>query len=607
MPASQQDQHPSIPPLIRRLLPLLCLLLLAVLCLWPGITTIPPMDRDEARFVQSSRQMLETGDFVTPRFQEELRAKKPVGIYWLQAASAALLGQDNIAGYRLPSLFGAVLVIAVGFGLACQLLGFSQGVVAGLLMLAALVLAAEARLAKTDSMLAAVIILQQSLIWQIARRGLAGIHISGWLSMAFWVVLSAGILIKGPVSPALGLLTVLTMAGLRRQWGWLAGFRPLLGVVIVSAMVLPWVVLVTSATDGAFLGTAIKGDFVAKLQSGQESHGAPPLTHLLLLPLTLWPWGLLLGRAIPLWWQRRDWDMTLFIFAWIMPFWLLLELTPTKLPHYILPLMPALAILAAPAVVAGKPKLKEMPAAPRTASWWSRIDVFGWVPWLGGKPGSSNLPNHRITGRSFISRGGIGRLAIMLWEGVCLLAAPLLGVFVVYAATLLGGDRRLAFIALGLSLLVLSGGIIWLRRGKQLWFFFMLGAGVLFQMVTLGGVLPSLERMHIGPRLEKSVAAITPAVEAVVLAGYHEPSAVFALGRETLLFSAGEAALFLAEAPAGLAIVEARSEGEFLAASSRLGLNLVLQDRLQGYNISRGRQVALSFWQLAPPKSIDSE
>src|SRR5258706_9695647 len=89
--------------------------LLAGLCLLlylPGIAAIPPLDRDEARFAQATRQMLETGDFVQIRFQDEARNKKPVGIHWLQAASVALLSTTASAAiwpYRLPSLAGALL------------------------------------------------------------------------------------------------------------------------------------------------------------------------------------------------------------------------------------------------------------------------------------------------------------------------------------------------------------------------------------------------------------------------------------------------------------------------------------------------------------------
>src|SRR3982751_4537128 len=91
------------------------LVLAALLAFLPGFFQIPPTDRDEARFAQATKQMLETGEYVDIRFQDEVRYKKPVGIYWLQAAvvkTATALGMPNaqrtIWVYRIPSLIGAV-------------------------------------------------------------------------------------------------------------------------------------------------------------------------------------------------------------------------------------------------------------------------------------------------------------------------------------------------------------------------------------------------------------------------------------------------------------------------------------------------------------------
>jgi len=85
------------------------LILCGLLFYLPGFFTIPAIDRDEARFAQATRQMVETGDFVDIRFQDTVRYKKPVGIYWMQAAvveAAAKLGLPNaqlrIWLYRVP-------------------------------------------------------------------------------------------------------------------------------------------------------------------------------------------------------------------------------------------------------------------------------------------------------------------------------------------------------------------------------------------------------------------------------------------------------------------------------------------------------------------------
>ena len=82
------------------------LLLLSLSLFVPGLTSLPPVDRDEARYIQATRQMLETGDLVQIRFQDEARNKKPIGIYWLQAAAVAAFSSPESAAiwpYRLPS------------------------------------------------------------------------------------------------------------------------------------------------------------------------------------------------------------------------------------------------------------------------------------------------------------------------------------------------------------------------------------------------------------------------------------------------------------------------------------------------------------------------
>src|SRR5438046_10235590 len=86
----------------------------------PGIASIPPLDRDESRFAQASRQMLETGDFLRIRFQDEARNKKPAGIYWLQAASVAAFSTPEstaIWPYPLPSIIGALGAVLLTFAL----------------------------------------------------------------------------------------------------------------------------------------------------------------------------------------------------------------------------------------------------------------------------------------------------------------------------------------------------------------------------------------------------------------------------------------------------------------------------------------------------------
>ena len=120
----------GVPPYA--LLCLLCLILDA-----PGLASIPPVDGDEARFAQATRQMLETGDFIRIRVQEEARNKKPIGIHWLQAAAVALFstpGSSAIWPYRLPSalaVFGTATRLAAAAPGDRQLAGAGMALVSG--------------------------------------------------------------------------------------------------------------------------------------------------------------------------------------------------------------------------------------------------------------------------------------------------------------------------------------------------------------------------------------------------------------------------------------------------------------------------------------------
>src|SRR5579871_5517284 len=136
-------------------------LVLISLCLFlPGFFSIPPVDRDEAYFAQATKQMIETGDFVDIRYQDDVRYRKPVGIYWLQAAAvttATALGvpdaQSKIWLYRVPSLIGAVGAVLLTYWCALAFVSRRGAVLAALMMASCAILGVEARLAKTDAVL----------------------------------------------------------------------------------------------------------------------------------------------------------------------------------------------------------------------------------------------------------------------------------------------------------------------------------------------------------------------------------------------------------------------------------------------------------------------
>ena len=118
-----------------------------------GHHTVPPLDRDEARFAQASKQMLQTGDYITVRFQDELRAKKPAGIYWLQSTFANFLGADDISSYRFVNLLALLASVFALYHMALQFYDSRAAFAAAALFSSGFLVLGEAHLAKTDTVI----------------------------------------------------------------------------------------------------------------------------------------------------------------------------------------------------------------------------------------------------------------------------------------------------------------------------------------------------------------------------------------------------------------------------------------------------------------------
>ena len=163
----------------------------------PGFFNIPPVDRDEARFAQATKQMIESGDYIDIRFQAEVRYKKPVGIYWLQAAvvrTADAVGVSNahttIWLYRVPSLLGAIGALLLTHWAALAFVTRRAALLAGLMMATCVLLNVEARLAKTDAVLlmccvAAMGVMARAYLFQSTGRDIPWRH-----ALLLWTALA---------------------------------------------------------------------------------------------------------------------------------------------------------------------------------------------------------------------------------------------------------------------------------------------------------------------------------------------------------------------------------------------------------------------------------
>ncbi len=170
--------------------------------------------------------------------------------------------------------------------------------------------------------------------------------------LGFWAALGVGILLKGPVILLVAGAAIISLCIADRDFAGLKNLRPLAGIPLLLLIVLPWLVAISggggdSNPQGNFLSDALLHDLLPKLIGGQESHGAPPGSYLAAGLLTAWPWSLLAPFAVIAAWKHRAEPAVRFCLAWLIPAWIVFELVPTKMPHYTMPLYPALALLIA--------------------------------------------------------------------------------------------------------------------------------------------------------------------------------------------------------------------------------------------------------------------
>jgi 4-amino-4-deoxy-L-arabinose transferase-like glycosyltransferase len=532
------------------------LLLLCLVLFIPGFSGLPPMDRDEPRFAQATKQMLETGDYVDIRFQTEARHKKPVGIYWLQAAAvstAQALGfpeaRTTIWLYRLPSVLGAILAVlftyAAGVSLTTRRAAFLAACVFG----STILIGVEARLAKTDAVVAATVAIAMAALartW-LARNDAQYRLPVAWAA-AFWVAIGVGILVKGPITPAVPLLAAVALGIRERSFVWLTKLRPAWGLPLVLLVVLPWFVAIMIKSGGAFLGESVGQDMLGKVASGQESHWAPPGTYLAAFLGTAWPMAPFVLLAIPFAWRARRDDAVAFLLAWAIPMWIVFELVPTKLPHYVLPLYPALALMALIAAERGKLAVEGM--LPRI--------VMGLLPLLAFV--------------LLVAAGGVGWFTEH-WVPIAALAF----LAAAFAVSLLAW--RLAFSGrLGSS--VLAAAV----------------ASVLVCVGAFGELVPSLRSIAVSSRLAAAAGAAGCQPQGMATVGFREPSLVFLTRTDLAMPDPKDAAAFIKEGGCRVAFVESRNEEDFQAGAREAGITPRLVSRVDGININGGRKLDIGVY-----------
>jgi 4-amino-4-deoxy-L-arabinose transferase-like glycosyltransferase len=531
------------------------LLALAVFTYLPGVFLLPPVDRTEIVYAQSSRGMVERGTAIDSSYEGERFAFRPIGIYWLQAATTKVLGKrsrDDIAIYRLPSLLAGILAVLATWWLTRPLLGERRAVIAAALFAVSPIVALQATLSIPEGPLLLAIVVAQLALLRLYCASELDRGKELWLALAFWAAQGGGILLNALAVPILSLSTILALYVMDRRADWLWRLRPLIGVPLMAAIAAPWL-LIRAHYDGVPFSGLTWGEFIRALGGAQDMKWrAAPLTFTLAFILGFLPGALLLIPALQNLWRERGLALQRFLFAWIVGYWLYLELIASKPALYTVQAMFPAAAAAVALALDRDGHLVIPPRMLRLPAWLvlaGMIVLFAFIVNFAGAPSTFLI----------------------------VVGATLVAVLFTFAAQAAREDKAAAWVTLAVA-----------------------GFAV-FITYTFGLLMPHLEKGWPAPRIAEAIAPLRRCVTGPVgVVGFREPSTTFVLGRSANT-NVETIAGWMAGGEDGIAVVEDRWQadlGKALAARGakpppRLGC-------VEAFNTMRGCTLDFSIYATGP-------
>ena len=545
----------------------LFLVAICAACFLPGLFDIPPVDRTEARYAQVAKQMLESGDFLTPRYRHLATFEKPTGLYWLQAAIVGLMGPSvyaEIWAYRLPSLIGAVLSVLITWWGAGRLFGPRVGLMAAALLAGNIIIVVQAHLALESAVLLAFAAGAQ---WLLAALYLDGDGRSArGTAFLFWAVLGASVNFGALTVPLLCLTTVVGLVLLERRGDWLRRIGPLWGIPVMLACASPWLAALWLTPETAKLIAQWNDDFLRFLSGPQKMNLKTfPGVFTLMLIAGFLPAIMHLPSAARFGWREKGDAKTRFLIAWILPYLLALELFSGQPPLYMVQVLyPALAVLTIVALQAAMGAERAAhPVTSRTGLW-------------------------------VLAGAGVVALLLILLRYVDQPASPV------------------TFLAAAACLAALIFSVIAKRRA--LWrSSIMLGvaAVALLAMTLLQLVLPNLPAPWTSVRMAEAASHIRRCLPGRVLAvGYGEPSLIFFTGSDTWRLASvharAQSAKVLGRPDMRFAFVERRALTGFRASFADAGKPVPARlGCIEGLRSMRTERVSISIHSAEPAEKLE--
>ena len=317
---------------------------------------------DEPRYVSIARAMADTGDWVTPRLNGEPWFEKPVLYYWGAAAAFSLFGESEMAA-RLPSAVAMLVASAALVALAVRAFGASTALTLAFLLPSMLATIAFSRAASTDMVFTATLTLAFVAgarvldVLAASASGLGGVGRGRerllWLA-AFGAALGLAVLAKGPAAVLLAGGSLVLCPLLLGNWRWTLTFAHPVALAIFALVALPWYVL-CAIRNPDFVRVFILEHNVQRFLTPVFAHEQPWWYFGAVLLAGLVPWTTLLVPAVRDAWRdvsRRTSPTAVLALCWAVVPFVFFSVSRSKLPGYILPMFPPLALLMARSLAA---------------------------------------------------------------------------------------------------------------------------------------------------------------------------------------------------------------------------------------------------------------
>jgi 4-amino-4-deoxy-L-arabinose transferase-like glycosyltransferase len=532
------------------------LLALALFTYLPGVLLLPPVDRTEVVYAQSSRDMIKRHDLIDATFEGERFAFRPIGIYWLQYGAGKLLGskaQHVISTYRLPSLIAGVLAVLAMWWLLRPVLGDRRSIIAAGLFAVSPIVALQASLSIPEGPLLLSIVVAQCALLRLYCASDADDGTIRWLALAFWVAQGLGILLNALSVPLLSLSTLVALYIFDRRIGWLKRLQPLWGVPLVLAIAAPWLAIRAHFDGGIpFSELSFVQVFHALTGAQDMKWKAAPLSFTLATLLGFMPGALLIVPAIRGLWDARAGALQRFLFCWIVGHWAFLELIVSEPALYtVQALFPALG--AAVALALDKDGRLAIPPLSLRLPWWIVL------------PGTAALFP-----------------AILYVSGTAPSAAVILGA--------------------ALITLLFTVGTLAMRDGRAAaWVTSSIAGFALFVSFTFAILMPHIEMAWPAPRIAEAIAPLRRCVTGPVgVVGFREPSTTFVLGHDSDT-NAGSIAGWMAGGDDAIAVVEDRFQPDLAKALEARSATAPLRvGCVEAFNVMRGCTLHFSIYATGP-------